>query len=366
MPVKISTGASQSSNKPQPFPKPKPPYELFPTTLAMCDGRIVRVSVPVPDRLSMIIGISDEIFGPNTPAGVTVAQWVLGTGHYLNAAPHNTQPLGCQYFENKKWYRHVTLGMGHRDSSVRFEFSEATKKSPAQLRIEMNPRKLGPKGFKTLLSILNDHGGPFSGKAVLNSARVTRIDVAVDLEGVQTDDLIAFHKDEHQRSMYIGADGVLETLYLHGKPGKAKPAGKVLVGLYDRAKERLKKGKKPPFGPSPVTRIELVRTMSAPHNSLAKIATMGDPFGSVRVGYLVGQGVKPAQWWREYVGLRRGMSHAATVALLGLNAATAEQFACAYLVPTPELVAKGLNWAGWAQGLKVTGLDLLLKLAAQP
>lgn len=131
MPVKISATASQSSNKPQPFPKPKPPYELFPTTLTMCDGRVIRVSVPVPDRLSMIIDITPEIFGPTAPKGLTVAQWVLGAGHYLNAMPHNTQPLGCQYFENKKWYRHVTLGMGHRDSSVRFEFSEQTKKAPA-------------------------------------------------------------------------------------------------------------------------------------------------------------------------------------------------------------------------------------------
>ena len=363
MPVKISAIASQSSNKPQPFPKPKPPYALFPTTLAMCDGRIVRVSVPVPDRLSMIVDITPEIFGPETPSGVTVAQWVLGAGHYLNAAPQNTQPLACQYFENKKWYRHVTLGMGHRDSSVRFEFSEQTKKTPAHLRIEMNPRKMGPKGFKTLLAILNDLNGPFAGKAVLKSARVTRIDVAVDLEGVQTDDLIAFHKNEHQRSMYIGADGVLETLYVHGKPSKTKPAGKVLVGLYDRTKERLKKGKKPPFGPSPVTRVELARMMSAPHNSLANIATMTDPFAPVRVGYLMGQGGKPKQWWREYVGLRRGKNHAATVALLGLSATTADQFACSYLVPAPELVGKGMNWSGWEQGLKETGLALLLSAA---
>lgn len=363
MPVKFSATASQSSNKPQPFPKPKPSFELFPTTLAMCDGRIVRVSVPVPDRLSMIIDITPEILGPKTPSGVTVAQWVLGAGHYLNSMPHNTQPLGCQYFENKKWYRHVTLGMGHRDSSVRFEFSEQTKKAPAHLRLEMNPRKLGPKGFKTLLAILNDPDGPFAGKALLKAARVTRIDVAVDLEGVQTDDLIAFYKGEQQRSMYIGADGVLETLYLHGKPSKTKPAGKVLVGLYDRAKERLKKGKPAPFGPSPVTRVELVRRLSAPHNSLAKIATMADPFSSVRVGYLMGQGAKPKQWWCEYVGLRRGKDHATTVALLGLSATTAEQFASAYLVPFPGLVAKGLNWSGWGQGLKVTGFALLLSAA---
>ncbi|WP_152417319.1 hypothetical protein [Sandarakinorhabdus sp. AAP62] len=360
MPVKISATASQSSNKPQPFPKPKPPYELFPTTLSMCDGRIVRVSVPVPDRLSMIIDITPDIFGPKTPAGVTVAQWVKGAGHYLNSNPHNTQPLGCQYFENKQWYRHVTLGMGPRDSSVRFEFSEQTNKAPARLRIELNPRKLGPKGFKTLLAILNDPDGPFAGKAVLKSARVTRIDLAVDLEGVQTDDLVAFHKNEQQRSIYIGSDGVIETLYLHGKSSKTKPAGKVLVGLYDRAKERIKKGKEPPFGPSPTTRVELVKTMKAPHNSLAKIATMADPFGSIRVGYLMGQGAKPKQWWREYVGLRRGKNHVATIALLGLDATMAEQFASAYLVPCPELVSKGINWSGWDQGLEVTGLNLLL------
>lgn len=360
MPVKIFTGASKLSNKPQPFPKPKPKYELFPFSLTMSDGRLIRVSVPVPDRLSMVIDITPDIFSPKTPPGVTVAQWVSGAGQYLNGMPHNTQPLGSQYFQNKQWYRHVTLGMGPRDSSVRFEFSEATKKAPARLRLDLNPRKLGPAGFKTLLAILNDPSGPFAGKALLKSARVTRIDIAVDFEGVQADDLIAFHKDEHQRSMYIGADGVLETLYLHGKPSKMRPAGRVLVGLYDRAKERLKKGKKPPFGPSPVTRVEIAKSLKAPKNGLAMIATMTDPFSSVRVGYLLGQGVTPKHWWCEYVGLRRAKGHVATIGLLGLDKKTAERFAVAYLVPKPELVGKGLNWEHWQQGLKYTGLQSLI------
>ena len=297
------------------------------------------------------------------PSGVTVAQWVLSAGHYLASAPHNTQHLDTGYFQKKHWYGHVTLGMGDRDTSVRFEFSDEKTKTPAQLRLEMNPRKLGPKGFKTLLAILNDPHGPFAGKAILQCARVTRIDIAIDLEGVQVDEVVAFHDSEQKRSMYIGTDGVIETLYIHGKSNKAKPAGKVLVSIYDRSKERIRKGKPPPFGQSPVTRIEVTRNLKAPYNSLSKVAGLGDPFGSIRVGYLMAQGMKPENWWSEYVGLRRTKSHSSSVALLGLDKATAAKFADGYLVPIPNLVSDGTTWQGWEQGLKVTGMQLLLKAA---
>jgi hypothetical protein len=253
--------------------------------------------------------------------------------------------------------------MGDRDASVRFEFSDETNKAPARLRIETNPRKLGPKGFKTLLAILNDPDGPFSGKTVLQSVRITRIDIAVDLEGVQVDDVIAFHESELQRSMYIGTDGVIETIYVHGKSNKSKPAGKVLLTVYDRAKERLKKGKQSPFGPSPVTRIEVTRNLKAPYNGLSKVAALGNPYGSIRVGYVMAQGMTPENWWREYVGLRRTKSHSSSVALLGLDKATAAKFADGYLVPIPNLVSDGTTWQGWEQGLKVTGMQLLLKAA---
>jgi hypothetical protein len=49
--------------------------------------------------------------------------------------------------------------------------------------------------------------------------------------------------------------------------------------------------------------------------------------------------------------------------LLGLDKATAAKFADGYLVPIPNLVSDGTTWQGWEQGLKVTGMQLLLKAA---
>lgn len=366
MPVKFSHAKFKPSNKPQPFPKPKPPFELFPTGLTLSDGRLVRISLPVPDRLTLVVNITSDIYGANAPPDCTVEQWVMHTGHYLQAIPHNTHFLSSQYFEKKKWFKQVTLGMGQRDSGVRFEFSEATKKQAAQLRLEMNPRKLGKKGFKVLLAILNDPSGPFSCKALLKAARVTRVDIAVDVEGVQTSDIVAMHAIQQQRSLYMGADGLLESFYIHGKPTKAKPAGKVLLSIYDRVRERQKKGKPAPFGPSPVTRIEITKSPKAPHNSLADLAKLTDPFAKIRVGYVMDQGAAPEGWWRQYVSLRRTNTHEQAVELLGLSFSTSSHFAEAIKVPSPVFAHKGHSWKGWPDGMKYTGLNTLICAGQAP
>ena len=198
----------------------------------------------------MVVDITEAIYGSKTPPGLTVAEWVLQVGKYLADGPKHTLVLGQQYFPKGQWYKHVTLAMGDRDSSVRFEFSNTSAKGPAKLRLEFNPRKLGPKGFKKLLSILNDPSGPFDGKTLLQWGHVTSIDIAVDFEGIHSSEVVAHHKSEKQRCIYVGTDGIFETVNLHAKASKTRSLGKLLVTIYDRVKERQKKGKVAPFGPS--------------------------------------------------------------------------------------------------------------------
>ena len=286
MPVIIHPTKVQSSNKPSVHaPKPKPPYETFPTKHTMKDGRGIWVSVPLPDRLSLVITISSDIYGEKAPANLPISEWVKATGNYLQGEPFNTQCLGTQYFPTKQWFKHVTLAMGKRGSSVRFQFDEKTKKIPALFRLDFNPRKLGRKGFSKLVSILSDPSGPFKFKPFIEQARVTRIDVAVDLVGVQVSELLVRHKKQGVRSYYVGKDGVLETLYVHRGKTKAKPSGNVALMAYDRRKERVSKGKSPPFGLADVTRIEITKLPKKPHNYLQKLASFADPFAEISVGY---------------------------------------------------------------------------------
>ena len=362
MPVKISTSKFQFYNKPQPYPKPKPSYEQFPTVLKLSDGRTVRVSVPVPDGLVIIIDIVPEIFGPKAPKGLTVAEWVHHTGHYLKTEPFNAHHDDSHFVPvmgQPNWYRFVSLGMGPRGSYVRFEFEKATQKLPARLRISLNPRKLGPAGFKTLVQILSDPIGPFAIKPLVQSARVTKLEVAVDIVGLQTSDIVAFHPKQGKRSLYIGKDGVLETINIHRAISPTKPAGNVAVKIYDRRRERLDNKKLPPFGPAAVTRVEVTKAPKQPYNSLAKLPSFGDQFAGLRVGY-VGDQVEPTATWATYHALIRTVPRERVESIMGTASTTSAKFAKALKVPNAPIVAKGLNWPGWEQGIKVTGLQLLL------
>jgi len=317
--------------------------------------------VPVPDRLVLIVDISEEIFGPTAPTGLTVAEWVHGAGHYLRYEPCNAHHIDSQYFPDQEqpWYKHVTLGMGPRGSSVRFEFLKKTTKLPPRLRLSMNPRKLQKSGFKTLIKILSDPAGPFAAKPLVQAARISQLDIAVDIVGLQTSELVAFHKKQGKRSLYVGKDGVLETINIHRGVSPSKPSGNAVVRVYDRVRERKDRGKNAPYGPADVTRIEVTKALKKPYNTFTKLLAVNDPFAEVRVGY-VGDQLVPSALWAQYHALARTMQPVAAAALLGLQSETASSFAKAQKVPKNPIVAKGGNWDGWSHGVAYTGLQLLL------
>ncbi len=363
MPVKISAGDKfQFSNKPQPSPKPKPTPEHFPTLLKLSDGRSVHVSVPIPDGLVIIIDISPEIFGPTATQGLTVAEWVHHTGYYLRSEPFNAHHIDSHFVPvmgQPNWYRFVTLGMGPRGSGVRFEFLKGNKKISARLRISLNPRKLNPAGFNTLVQIFSDPKGPFDIKQLMQSARFTKMDVAVDIVGLQTSEIVVFHPKQGKRSMYIGKDGMLETINIHRTVSPTKPSGNAMVRIYDRVRERLDKEKSPPFGPASVTRVEVTKAPKKPHNRLLKLHAAGDPFAELRVGY-VGDQAEPSATWGTYHALIRTVPQTMVESIMSLATSTSTNFGKALKVPNSPIVAKGVNWKDWEQGIKVTGLQILL------
>lgn len=361
--VKFLDSDFHSYNKGQAKPKPKPSYELFTTVMELSNGWTARVSIPQPDKLKLIINISEEIYGANATLGLSVAKWVEHTGHYLKAEPCNSQHLGNRYFHiPEPWYNYVELGMGKREAKVRFDFKRENKNTPPQMWLTMNPRKLGPAGFKTLVAILSDLKGPFSIKPILQLARVTLLDVAVDIVGLQTSDLVIHHPTIGKRQHFIGSDYVLETVYLHRKAYKSKPAGNVFVKVYDRRRERIAAGKNPPFGNADVTRVEVTKQPKKPHNSLADIHAFSDPFKGLRVGF-VGDQCQLSRDWVKYHTLTRTIKPLKAAQILGLSVAQEAALNDALKVTEKPILAGGLNWVGWGEGLKRTGLQLLLEAA---
>lgn len=156
--------------------------------------------------------------------GLDAKEFNLQFGEYLKGEPANAHVVDVRFYPGSG-YKSVTLAMGERGSRVRFEFLKGNKTSHPRLRLELNPRKLGPPGFQQLRKVLDaSHKGPLQLSGYLQDARVSRLDIAVDIVGAQVNELILTHKSEGKRSTVLGPDGELETLMVHRilQPVKAK------------------------------------------------------------------------------------------------------------------------------------------------
>ncbi len=281
-------------------------------------------------------------------------------------------------FFEKNW--RVILGLGLREARVHIAGENHKTMGPC-LRIDLNPRKLGLTGANELLGLLG-HNGFFHPSEMLAVAKVTRLDVAVDVVGIHMREVIVRHAKQGVRSMYIGPDGELETLYVHRKkpPLKLKiddegltlktipsrkPAGDVLVAIYDRVKERAARGKLPPFGDAPVTRIEVVRRRFQ-KQLLPGLPDLADVLKDTWVGFARSQISAWDPDWDRYRTFRLTMPHGRAVQMAGVQVLAGTDYGDAFEVVNPDLVSPAINWKLWDEGLIKTGLMSLIKAASPP
>ena len=138
------------------------------------------------------------------------------------------------------------------------------------MRFEWNPWKIGVEGlgyFKAMLETMI----PYGYLQLRSDGKVTRLDIAVDILGTPIDELIIRAKRSRAYSLYMGADGHIETVYL-GKPKSAQTVA------YDRVKKLQKEGQKAPA--FPITRIEC---RLKPNIPLHQIAALKNPLRRVVV-----------------------------------------------------------------------------------
>lgn len=367
------------SNKPHP-PKPKPPTGLYPIKRELPDGRVAWISVPQPDKLTINVPLSPAVYGHGVPASVPVGVFANDLHGYFVAEPWGAMCLSPGFTSQpstvpgaKSTWKSVILAMGARDASVFLELGGSLKKG-LSLRIECNPRKLGKAGFAQLAKVLGGPGAPFDFPALIATARISRLDICVDVVGVRMSELVLWYKEEGKRSFYAGEDGALETIQLHRKllPPKLNdtpkpktpnnPAGRVMFKAYDRVRERLAGQKPPPFGSAPVVRLERTqyRFMKCP---LTSLPSLPDKFEGFRAGFARSQLSKPIAAWLRYLAVRRTVSEQEAIALLGIQPEMAAKFRKAELVPTPDLLNSKEIWPHWSSGLAHTGLLGFLKSA---
>jgi hypothetical protein len=378
--IKFPTGIASASNKPPPSGS-SPDPGLFVDVPPLSIGPKVWRAVPVPDRIRLVGYFRAEYFKskltPDPQLDEEMGEMIEG----LSGAADN--PVSKLHgFGGPSPFKGVlkgqvklrgTLALGPRESRVWMEIRRQLVDGAPQygIALEFNPRKLGHEGHWHLAhTFAHAAKEEFHVDHFLYDTRISRLDVALDFSDVRPAEIILTAKKEGQRVHYLGADGALETVQLHG-PTKTKKGqlGRRVALLYDRNRERAARGKPEPYPGRQITRLEITKTRFHQKGfGLSDLPALTDPFKDIRLSY--GDAVGPFHdhgdvefdLWRSYLALRLGVGDLEAIQRLGESAYASKIFQDAYRDHPSNLLA-GDVWAHWHKGLAVTGLALLVDAA---
>lgn len=380
MPV-ILTHGTEASNKP---PVPTPPQEDYPVHLTFSDGREVWVSAPKPDSISLIAPLQHSHFLPKPTGEEQFEELIKGLSSSLAMKEGPTGLVDTKFSQHEKLYEKIWLSAGEREAGVFLQFirpKKGKKPQPWKLRLEFNPRKIGPGGLQALTDELS-YAKTFRIDRFLADCRLTRLDVAVDFIGVAISEVVASVAQPGKRTFYVGDDGSLETMQFHrnkpapkqgyspaGEPKKVprstNPLGPVVAKLYDRVKERASVLQPAPFGPAPVTRGEIVKRWNGGGPKLVQLNAHKNLLLDLHADYAGHQPPIGLSQWRAYVAARRVTSKAETNKAMKLTIPQAILLSLRYDHPGSTLLLHEELWTHWPSGLSATGLDYWIALAEQ-
>jgi len=170
--------------------------------------------------------------------------------------------------------------------------SNPRNKSAAAIRIELNPSQMTQQDWvfvselletifcfgETQANAMKAAKDRVLGLAyIVNHARVSRLDCAVDLVGLPTEAPVFRHRKFVKSHIYSNRAGV-QTLYLGGTQ-----KGNAPCRVYDKRAEQIARKRSPEHGDLPHTRIELIKRPS--NKSLLMLASGEVGFDDVGVSY---------------------------------------------------------------------------------
>jgi len=229
------------------------------------------------------------------------------------------------------------------------------------LRIDWNPRKAGKEGIGELFELLlgDLHFSTHEVAEWLATARISRMDIAVDILDVERCDLRARIAKERKVQTFTAPDTGLETSYHKDAKTKQFP-----VMLYDKRQQYLDAmtpvgGKAPKFGDRPHCRVERVwrfgGTSAPPLSGLADQSCRIDGFH--------------VRWLRDHAtGPTRDEQRVAAAALSYLGAQRSAEVLDASFAPALKIIPKpdpdfwrpDILWALWPKSLEALGMDRLV------
>lgn len=139
------------------------------------------------------------------------------------------------------------------------------------LRVELNPGLLQPLELKLVWELLSGVSeNQISEGMLAEEAKVTRIDVAVDILNIDPEDILIDHKFTGKTNAYFGSGGKIETVYLNKKSKGST------TYLYDKKVQAQETGKSldagvNQYGEAKYTRFECRVQTQKPFKKLASL-----------------------------------------------------------------------------------------------
>jgi hypothetical protein len=224
-----------------------------------------------------------------------------------------------------------------------FSWDPVIKTRP-YFRIDFNPSKLGPEAIEQLIyeqiDLVLDFGVPeFHAKA-----KISRIDIAIDLLGVSIQDLFVF-SDQAVRSAKYERFGTLESIYLGSSKSTAQ------TRIYDKVAEMIAKGQMVE-SVQPITRIERVVRNAG---SLKNLAKMKNHFSTLHLASMSDKanGI-PIPIWRMFVS--HTQRHTTQAALAQLPKSERAKYKAALKANEPIWWDTAEIWKQWPALIDHLGL----------
>lgn len=362
MPLKFNTAHFEAdcAYNAYPPPTPQPNAEAFPNQ-AQVGEQVVHLSAAMIDKLGL-----NGPFKSTSAKGITPPNdesLVIGLTQFVieakNKKSYTFKRLKFQSYNPVRKLRSFQVVAGARGAKCWVEFrpeQKAGKTKQYRLRIDFNPRKLGPDGIQALKKFLAEFDAlGFDHATWLKTARISKIDIALDCVGVRPLDLIVHLPDVEKRDFIVRHECETEYLYRRTKYA-GKREWKLLARVYDRGAKLVSQGKPPPFGDAPLTRLEFCISPNSKYMTLLALPGAACMIEKVRVAHVDAFDTPYALEWRLWTYVMKLAGPEKANVLCCRFEDMCKAFKLAWLVPKKRLFNPLEVWGAWGDVVAKSGL----------
>lgn len=256
-------------------------------------------------------------------------------------------------------------------SGAKIKLSTQSTGKNSALRLEFSPSKFDEKAYNEFCDLW-DHIdlGNISLPAMLHDAKVTRLDVAVDVLGIEPKDIFV-HREGVWKIWWVSASksGIEAAQYYianNTKQGaQLSPKKRANFIVYDKLKEQLANGVKPKFGKQLHSRLEWSTRKNMAFTNLLEMKCPFEGWEARRL--LIDEPPVKEEWmWKVIFDSVRFRGWNETIQLLPndvIDDGAGDQREKFF---PNDLVSEELLWKHWEEGVKASHLSEFIKSSAMP